>query len=222
MRDAGPPELVERLAGARSGLEERGRLGDRLAGLDEREVLLEPAQQPAVGHPAEWSAAVLRDDEDRMHSVAHERALGLKQRRVSDTQMTPGRMIVRTGVSSRSAGVVASRRAWELMTGTLGPGGGSAIGPVPRLRCGKPADHGRPAPERVERARMAEWTEAFVTALGRDLIDAGRLRAQLSARCTRARTVLGVAPRDAACVVSRAESRRTADDGRVAALHPQW
>jgi hypothetical protein len=27
--------------------------------------------------------------------------------------------------------------------------------------------------ERVERARMAEWTEAFVTALGRDLIDAG-------------------------------------------------
>jgi hypothetical protein len=27
--------------------------------------------------------------------------------------------------------------------------------------------------ERVERARMAEWTEAFVTALGHDLIDAG-------------------------------------------------
>jgi hypothetical protein len=27
--------------------------------------------------------------------------------------------------------------------------------------------------ERVERARMTEWTEAFVTALERDLIDAG-------------------------------------------------
>ena len=27
--------------------------------------------------------------------------------------------------------------------------------------------------ERVERARMTEWTEASVTALGRDLIDAG-------------------------------------------------